>query len=96
MVAISQQGTSVLFTSHPKDGLVVNLYRRMPLQAEEALGPISILRGSCGTVALYGLFINFFFLADHGIGLRSPRFLCRPTTLYIFARRQSAIYTENS
>jgi hypothetical protein len=29
----------------------------------------------------------------------SPRFLCRPTTLYIFARaveRQSAIYTENS
>jgi hypothetical protein len=34
----------VLFTSHPKDGLVVNLYiphnRRMPLQAEEALGPI--------------------------------------------------------
>jgi hypothetical protein len=74
MVAISQQGTSVLFTSHPKDGLVVNLYiphnRRMPLQAEEALGPISILRGSCGTVALYGLFINFFFLADHGIGLR--------------------------
>ena len=31
--------------------------------------------------------------------LTSPRFLCRPTTLYIFARaaeRQSAIYTENS
>ena len=29
----------------------------------------------------------------------SPRFLCLPTTLYIFARaveRQSAIYTENS
>ena len=29
----------------------------------------------------------------------SPRFLCRPTTLYIIARaveRQSAIYTENS
>ena len=29
----------------------------------------------------------------------SPRFLCRPTTLYIFARaveRQSAIYTEHS
>ena len=29
----------------------------------------------------------------------SPRFLCRPTTLYIFARavgRQSAIHTENS
>ena len=29
----------------------------------------------------------------------SPRFLCRPTTLYIFARavgRQKAIHTENS
>ena len=42
----------VLFTSHPKDGLVVNLYiphnRRMSLQAEEALGPISIPRGSRG------------------------------------------------
>ena len=25
-MAISQHGTSVLFTSHPKDGLVVNLY----------------------------------------------------------------------
>ena len=40
----------VLFTSHPKDGLVVNLYiphnRRTPLQAEEALGPISMPRGS--------------------------------------------------
>jgi hypothetical protein len=51
-VAISQHGTSVLFTSHPKDGLVVNLYipqnRRTPLQAEEALGPISIPRGSRG------------------------------------------------
>ena len=48
-VAISQHGTSVLFMSHPKDGLVVNLYiphnRRTPLQAEEALGPISIPRG---------------------------------------------------
>ena len=45
-VAISQHGTSVLFTSRSKDGLVVDLYiphnRRMPLQAEEALGPISI------------------------------------------------------
>jgi hypothetical protein len=44
--------TSVLFTSHPQDGLVVNLYiphnRRTPLQAEEALGPISIPRGSRG------------------------------------------------
>ena len=42
-------GPRFLFTSHPKDGLVVNLYiphnRRMPLQAEEALGPISIPRG---------------------------------------------------
>jgi len=51
-VAISQHGTSVLLTSHPQDGLVVNLYiphnQRMPLQAEEALGPISIPRGSCG------------------------------------------------
>jgi hypothetical protein len=51
-VAISQHGTSVLFTSHPKDGLVVNLYiphnRRTPLQAEEALGPISIHRDSRG------------------------------------------------
>ena len=53
-VAISQNGTSVLFTSHPKDGLVVNLYiphnRRTPLQAEEALGPISIPRRSRGVV----------------------------------------------
>ena len=44
--------TSVLFTSHPKDRLVVNLYilhnRQTPLQAEEALGPISIPRGSRG------------------------------------------------
>jgi hypothetical protein len=51
-MAISQHRTSVLFTSHPKDGLVVNLYishnRWMPLQAEEALGPISIPQGSCG------------------------------------------------
>jgi hypothetical protein len=51
-VAISQHGTSVLFTSHPKDGLVVNLYiphnRRIPLQAEEALGPISMPPGSRG------------------------------------------------
>ena len=35
--------------SHPKDGLVINLYiphnRRMALQAEEALGPISIPLG---------------------------------------------------
>ena len=49
-MAISQHGTSVLFTSHPQDGLVVNFYiphnRRTPLQAEEALGPISIPRGS--------------------------------------------------
>jgi hypothetical protein len=33
-------------------GLVVNFYiphnRRTPLQAEEALGPISVPRGSCG------------------------------------------------
>ena len=53
-VAISQNGTSVLFASHSKDGLVVNLYiphnRRTPLQAEEALGPISIPRGSRGVV----------------------------------------------
>jgi hypothetical protein len=39
-VAISQHGTSVLFTSHSKDGLVVNLdiphNRRTSLQAEEA------------------------------------------------------------
>jgi hypothetical protein len=51
-VAVFQHGTSVLITSHPKDGLVVNLYiphnRRTPLQAEEALGPISIPRGSRG------------------------------------------------
>jgi hypothetical protein len=44
-VAISQHGTLVLFTSHPKDGLVVNLCIP-PLQAEEVLGPISIPRGS--------------------------------------------------
>ena len=51
-MAVFQHGTSVLITSHPKDGLVVNLYiphnRRTPLQAEEALGPISIPRGSRG------------------------------------------------
>jgi hypothetical protein len=48
----SQHGTSVLFTSHPMDGLVVNLYiphnTRTPLQAEEALDPISMSRGSGG------------------------------------------------
>jgi hypothetical protein len=41
-VAISQHGTSILFTSHLQDRLVVNLYiphnRQTPLQAEEALG----------------------------------------------------------
>ena len=51
-VAISQLETSVLCTSHPQDGLVVNLYiphnRRMPLQVEEALGPMFIPRGSRG------------------------------------------------
>ena len=56
-MAISQHGTSVLFTSRPKNGLVVNLYiphnRRTPLQAEEALGPISIPRGSRGVVYIY-------------------------------------------
>jgi hypothetical protein len=47
-----QLTTSVLFTSHPQDGLVVNFYiphnRRTPLEAEETLGPISIPRGSRG------------------------------------------------
>jgi hypothetical protein len=47
-VAISQHGTPFLITSHPQDVLVVNFYiphnRRTPLQAEEALGPISIPR----------------------------------------------------
>ena len=42
--------------SHPKDRLVVNLYiphnRLTPLQAEEALGPISIPRGSRGVSKL--------------------------------------------
>ena len=42
-VAISQHGTSVLFTSHPRDGLVVNLYiphnRRTPLQAKKLSVP---------------------------------------------------------
>jgi hypothetical protein len=58
-VAISQHGTSVLFTSHPKDGLVVNLYiphnRRTPLQAEEALGPIPIPRVPAGLTPFRGL-----------------------------------------
>ena len=58
-MAISQHGTSVLFTSRPKDGLVVNLYiphnRRTPLQAEEALGPISIHRGSRGVIYIYNI-----------------------------------------
>ena len=56
-MAISQHVTSVLFTSHPQDGLVVNFYiphnRRMPFQAEEALGPISIPRGSHGVAVAY-------------------------------------------
>ena len=58
-MAISQHGTSVLFTSRPKDGLVVNLYiphnRRTPLQAEEALGPISIHRVSRGVIYIYNI-----------------------------------------
>ena len=58
-VAIPQHGTMVLFTSHPKDGLVVNLCiphtRRMPLQAEEVLGPITIPRGSSGLAPFRGL-----------------------------------------
>ena len=36
---------------------------------------------------------------NFNLSIVSPRFLCRPTTLYIIARaveRQSAIYTENS
>ena len=39
------------------------------------------------------------FSTPYNLGSPSPRFLCRPTTLYIIARaveRQSAIYTENS
>ena len=55
----SQHGTSVLLTSHPKDGLVVNLCiphnRRTPLQAEEALGPISIPRVPAGLTPFRGL-----------------------------------------
>jgi hypothetical protein len=47
---MTYHGTSVLFTSHPQDGLAVNFYilhnRRTPLQAEEALSPISIPQGS--------------------------------------------------
>ena len=40
---------------------VVNLYnRRTPLQAEEALGPISIHRGSRGVVYIYIYNINKF------------------------------------
>ena len=58
-MAISQHGTSVLFTSHPKDGLVVNLYiphnRRTPLQSEEALGPISIPGVPAGLTPFKGL-----------------------------------------
>ena len=42
----------VLFTSHPNDGLVVNLYipnnRWTPLKAEEDLGAIPIPRSSRG------------------------------------------------
>ena len=48
--------------SHPQDGLVVNFYiphnRRTPLQAEEALGPISITRGFRGVGLRLGLAIN--------------------------------------
>jgi hypothetical protein len=63
-VAISQHGISVLFTSHAQDGLVVNFYtphnRRTPLQAEEALGPISILRGSRGVEGGREAYIIYF------------------------------------
>jgi hypothetical protein len=64
MVAISQHGTSVLFTSHPQDGLVVNFYipynRRTPLQAEEALGPISadVRQTFCNANSVFNLFTN--------------------------------------
>jgi hypothetical protein len=49
------------------------------------------------------LIFDFELFRQSGIFLCSfdcsPRFLCRPTTLYIFARavgRQSAMHTENS
>jgi hypothetical protein len=62
-VAISQHGTSVLFTSQPQDGLVVNLYiphnRRTPLQAEEVLGPISIPRGSRGVLTPSEQYVSY-------------------------------------
>ena len=42
-MAISQHGTSVLFTSHPKDRLVVNLYiphnRRTPFEQKKLSVP---------------------------------------------------------
>jgi hypothetical protein len=54
-VAISQHRTSVLFTSHPKDGLVVNLYiphnRRTPdvlMSDKERIGLCGINTSSVG------------------------------------------------
>ena len=44
-------------------------------------------------------FVTIFCYSSTDNSITSPRFLCRPTTLYIFARaveRQSAIYTEHS
>jgi hypothetical protein len=44
-------------------------------------------------------FSSFIGIFSDDMNDFSPRFLCRPTTLYIIARaveRQSAIYTENS
>jgi hypothetical protein len=54
------------------------------------LGLVTMLYRITDTLLIVAILYNM---------VTSPRFLCRPTTLYIIARaveRQSAIYTENS
>ena len=77
-MAIFQHGTSVLFTSHPKDGLVVNIYiphnRRTPLQAEEALGPAGLSEIWYFHLCLYYYRCNDTFAG----GLLVPEGIIRP------------------
>jgi hypothetical protein len=55
---------------------------------------LAISRSSSASKSVEIYWGRLFFRAES-----SPRFLCRPTTLYMFARaveRQSTIYTEHS
>jgi hypothetical protein len=59
------------------------------------MGP-DMTESACPSQRLWSLFSATFYKSVFISS--SPRFLCRPTTLYIIARaveRQSAIYTEN-